>query len=237
MARKRRLNWGPILWVATIVNVIAGLALSPVTSASKVRVVGAYPTDMARLTTAIQGFRAKPALRGDGDRALEEVYRRPDVRTVQWSQNLFRRGLMTITYDRPVAAIRSMPTTILTSRGQIAQTREDIQDLPQVALFSAALQPVATVGFPFEPQKIADVCSRAATLSIDKLWISVQENGAVCLNSGDTGRVTFGLPDDLDGKFEKLQEILVSQPGILSQNKEIVLLASSKPAVRPLSSP
>lgn len=211
-----------------------GLAYSPITSAAKVRVVGALPTDEARVRQAVQLLKGKPALRGGAERALEEVYRRPDVRTAEWSQNLFRRGLLELRYDRPVARVSSPLHTILTARGLFAQTREPIDQLPELVLFAGARDPAASFGAKFEGQKIADICSRASTLGIQNLSITVQENGAVCLNSGRTGRVALGSPDDLDTKFEKLQDVLANQPKILESNQEVILLAPGKPMVRPL---
>lgn len=237
MARRRKLNWGPILWVAVATNVTAGLAFSPITSAAKVRVVGALPSDEARIRTAVQLVKGKPALRSGAERALEEVYRRPDLREAVWSQNLFRRGLLELRYDLPVARLSDPPNTILTGRGLFAQTQEAIEDLPRLELFDGARDPAAALGARFEGQKIADICMRASTLGIQNLWITVQENGAVCLNSGNTGRVALGSPDDLDSKFEKLQEVLTQRPKILEQNEEIVLLAPGKPMVRPLGAP
>lgn len=236
MARKRRLNWGPVLWTAAVFNTAAGLAWSPITAVSKARVEGALPTDQDRIRLALQALAKKPALRGGAERTVEELYRRADVRSVKWSQNLFRRGLLEIRYDRPVARFASPPNAILTTRGQIAQTKEPIDALPVVTFFDGAREPAAAFGAPCETQKVADVCSRASSLGIENLSITVQANGAVCLNSGDSGRVALGSPDDLDTKFEKLQEILSSQPTLLSSRREIVLLAPSKPTVRPLGS-
>ncbi len=234
MARKRKLNWGPVLWALTVANVVLGLAFSPITSAAKVRVVGALPTDQERVRNAVQMAKGKPALRDGAGKVLEELYRRPDLRVAEWSQNLFRRGLVTLVYDRPVAIIKGQRNTILTARGQISQSRENLEGLPEIEFFSAALQPSGTLGFAVESVKVADVCNRAASLKITNLWISVQENGAVCLNSGKTGRVILGSPDDLDAKFEKLQELLIAQPEALSQQQEIVLMAPTKAMVRPL---
>ena len=234
MSRKRKLNWGPVLWIAAVANVSAGLAYSPITSAAKVRVVGALPTDEARIRQAIQKVQGKPALRGGAEKAIEEVYRRPDVRSAEWSQNLFRRGLLVLRYDQPVARLSDPPNTVLTARGLFAQTREPVDQLPELVLFGGARDVSVSFGAKFEGLKLADICSRASSIGIERLSITVQENGAVCLNSGKTGRVALGSPDDLDTKFERLQEVLAGQPKILDQNQEIVLLAPGKPMVRPL---
>lgn len=237
MARKRKPNWGPILWLATTVNVAVGLAFSPVTAVARVRVVGALDSDRPRVTQAIQLLKNKPALRAGAERALEEVYRRPDVHSAQWSQNLFRRGLLELRYDAPVARLKGREKTVLTTSGQIAQTQEPIDQLPELAPFDLSLEPSVAFGTPYEGVKIADVCFRAATLGIANLSISVQANGAVCLNSGSTGRVLLGSPDDLDEKVEKLQEILSKQPNVLAEQKEIVLMVPSRGMVRPLGAP
>lgn len=237
MARRRRINWSPVLWCLTVVNVLAGLAWSPMTSAAKVRVVGALPSDQERIREAVQRVKGKPALRDGAQAMLEAVYRRPDVRKVTWTQNLFRRGLLTVTYDPPVARLMGQPSTVLTARGQLSPTQEDVSGLPEVEFFALVRSPMATLGRPVELQRVADVCRRAVDLQIDNVSIQVQETGAVCLNSGKAGRVLLGAPDDLDAKFEKLDELLAGNPRLLTAGKEIVLIAPSKPTVRPMGSP
>ena len=54
----------------------------------------------------------------------------------------------------------------------------------------------------------------------------------MCLNSGVTGRVVLGSPDDLDEKFEMLRTTLSQQPDLLAQGSELVLIAPNKPVKR-----
>jgi hypothetical protein len=234
MARRKRLNWGPVLVLLTCVNVALGLAYSPMTSATKVRVEGAYATDQQRIREAVQLIRKKPALRGGAEKTIEQILRRPDVRNVSFGQNLFRRGLIKVTYFQPVARVEGMPKTVLTAQGSICQTQEPIDDLPPVRFASAMVIPTATLVERIESKKVADVCARASTLKIANLEILVLESGGLCLNSGKTGRVILGTPDELDEKFEALDRALAAQPDLLNQQKEIVLIVPSKPAQRPL---
>lgn len=233
MPRRRRVNWGPVLVALTLVNVGFGLAYSPITSATKVRVVGAYASDQERIKVAVQELRRKPALRGGAEVMIEQINRRPDVRSVEFGQNLFRRGRVSVRYYPPVARVAALPKSILTSQGTICQTQESIEDLPPLRFVGPSV-PTATLLERFESRKIADVCARAKTLRITRLEIVVLESGGVCLNSGTTGRVILGPPDDLDDKFEKLDEVLQQQPTVLNDRKELVLIVPSKPMVRPL---
>lgn len=234
MARRKRVNWGPVLVLLTVGNIFAGLAYSPITSATRVRIEGAYATDQARIAEAVQLVRRKPALRGGAATMVEQIYRRPDVRDVSFRQNLFRRGLVKIRYFAPVAQVADMPRTILTAQGSICQTQEPIDSLPRLSWSSGGPTPTATLVERIESRKVADVCSRAATLKIPALEIVVLDNGGVCLNSGKTGRVLLGPPDNLDEKFETLDRILASQPTVLAESKEVVLIVPEKPMVRPL---
>ncbi len=234
MARRRRLNWGPVLVMLTVANIAVGLAYSPITSATRVRVEGAYASDKDRIAEAVQLIRRKPALRSGAQPMIEQIYRRPDIRDVTFGQNLFRRGLVKVRYFAPVAQVVNMPRTILTAQGSICQTLEPIEGLPRLSWTPGGPTPTATLVERVESRKVADVCSRAATLKIAALEIVVLENGGVCLNSGKTGRVLLGPPDNLDEKFETLDRILDSQPTVLAENKEVVLIVPEKPMVRPL---
>lgn len=237
MARKRkktRPNWGPILWLALGVNLAAGLMLSPATAVSRVRVEGATPgeTETARLTEALQKVSDQPALRAKTWTALEEVYRRPDVKTASLTVNLLGRGLLKVSYYEPVAVLTANPNLALSSEGTIVPNRSGTGDLPRVQLFADALNPQVTLTGGWEGKPIADVCRRARAAQLTNITVEVTQNGAVSLRLGSEARVVLGLPDKLDAKFERLAQVRAQDERILTGGTELVLIAPDRPVVR-----
>ena len=230
---RRRLKWRPILWSLVIVNTIAGLIFSPITAAAQVRVVGASASDYARIEEELQWLKDQPCLVVNSASVEEQILKRPDVRSVTLSRNIFGRGQLQVGYYEPVAHVAGTPDIVLTDAGFLCRTPDIPEGIPLLQLFEGCAHPSLGISTSWEPQKIADVCLRATRQGIvNNLSISVTVAGVVCLNSGVTGRVVLGSPDDLDEKFEMLRTTLSQQPDLLTQGSELVLIAPNKPVTR-----
>jgi cell division septal protein FtsQ len=231
--RKRtRLKPGPILWLLVVVNLIVGLLFSPMTAATTVDIEGARGSDRQRLQRDLQWIQGQPALRADRRGLIEQIYRRPDVRSVEFSQNLLGKGSLKIVYHQPVATLAGVEGVALTEAGTLVATPDIPEGLPVIEPFPEALAPNLALGANWDPRKVADLCRRAAAMpQLENLVITVESRLRVCLNSKN-GRVVLGSADQLNDKFEKLEEILGHQPNLLSPGKELNLTAPAKPVTR-----
>jgi hypothetical protein len=233
--RKRKLKAGVLIWALVLVNLVAGLLFSPITSAAHIRVVGARGSDKKRIDRELDWLRDKPCLAVNAASVEEQVMRRPDVRAASLSRNIFRRAQLEISYYEPVALVQGTKNVVLTEGGFLAAVPDPDPELPSLMLAQEAGQPMLGLSSTWEPASVAAICQRASQQGLVKnLSITVTKSGWVCLNSGDSGRVVLGAPDDLDEKFEKIRAVLAVQPELLSQGKELVLIAPAKPVTRPL---
>src|SRR5258708_2050430 len=96
--RKRKLRPAPILWVLLILNLVLGLFFSLVTSAGKVKVLGADPSDRARIEESLQSLLNVPCLRVNTAAVEEGIMRLPDVETATLKKNLFGNDELTLAY-------------------------------------------------------------------------------------------------------------------------------------------
>ena len=232
---KRRLKWGPILWPLAVANIIAGIIFSPVTAAAHVRVVGAMPSDYPRIEQDLQWLRDQPCVLVNNYSVEEQILKRSDIESATLSRNIFGRGQLQVRYYQPVAKVAGTSNVVLTEAGFLCETPDVPENIPLLQLFDGCAHPALGISTSWEPQKVADVCFRAAQLGIvNNLSISVSVGGVVCLNSGVTGRVVLGSPDELDEKFEMLRTVLSQQPDLLAQGQELVLIAPNKPVTRAL---
>ena len=206
MARKRRrrkIKAGPILWALLVVHVAVGLLFSPVTAATRVRVVGAKRSDETRIERELQQLKDKPCLSVNGRALEEQILARPDVRTAELSRNLFGRGELVMSYYEPVALVNGTKNVVLTDAGFLCATPDVATSLPMLNLPTEAWGASFGLSGVWEPRSVAEVCERSLKQGIIKnLSITVTMGGSVCLNSGVTGRVMLGAPDELDEKFE-----------------------------------
>jgi hypothetical protein len=218
-----------------VINVVAGLLFSPITAANHVNVVGAKPSDVKRIENELQWLKGRPCLRVNGESVEEQIMRRPDVHTAELSQNVFGRGELKVTYYEPVALVNGAKNVVLTKTGFLCAMPDPPAGLPALQLFDGGASPAFGVTTNWEPQKVADVCERAIKQGLVKnLSIGVTVSGQVCLNSGVTGRVVLGAPDELDEKFEKIRAILTAKPDLLDKGVQLVLTSPSKPVTSPL---
>lgn len=235
MARKskRKLNWAPILWLLFVLNTSFGFAFSPITSATKVKVIGAAQSDHERITLALQGLKDKPALRSQRDKVLADLYRRPDLDSAEISQNIFGRAELHLSYDLPVAQLATNPNVVLTDTGILTGMPDIPARLPRLKLFEGASDPVAAIAGRWKHRDIADVCRRVLTAQLDNVTISVAASGNVRLQLGSGAMVKLGAPEYLAAKFEKLARALEMTPDEFTSGRELNLVVPDKPAFGP----
>lgn len=233
MARKRkRVNWGPILWLMVIANIGFGLMYSKVTSPLITRVEGALPEDEQRIREALVELNDKPALTAPIGSVLQSVYRRPDIRSASLELNLLRRGLLKVEYERKIAVLTARPNVALTMSGKLVPFMGDPALLVKLRLYSEALSPIAALSNGWETSKVADVCKRASFAELPNLLVDVSENGSVSLICGEAGKVILGSPDNLDEKFARLQQIRDSDPTLLQNGNVLVLVSPKNPSIQ-----
>lgn len=162
MARKRRrLNWGPILWLLVVVNLIFGLMYSKLTSPEIIRVEGAEPSDQKRIEIALMLLTDKPALTAPKNIVLQELYRRPDVRVASLELNLLRRGLIKIEYEQKVAVFTLKPNLALTKSGKLVPFSGESSNIAKLKIFPGSIGPIGAFTNGWETLRIAEVCERA----------------------------------------------------------------------------
>jgi cell division septal protein FtsQ len=232
--RKRRLKGG-VIWFLVLINVALGLCFSPITGASHVRVIGARPSDESRITEELQWLKNKPCVVVLKQTVEQQIYRNPLVKNVDLSQNIFGRAELKTEYYRPVALLKNAKNCVLTENGVLCPEPDPPAGLPLLEVYPEGTGPDFAISMTWEPANLAAVCDRALKQGIIKnLSIVITRNGSVCLNSGVTGRVVLGAPDELDEKFDQIRTILTAQPNLMTQGKELVLVAPKRPVTRPM---
>lgn len=215
------------------VNVVAGLAFSPITSAASVRVTGVSENDQRRVERVLQRLRDIPCLRVDSAAVESLLLTNTAIRSVKLKQNIFRRAVLEVQYLRPAASIWGKPGFALSTDGILHRTQLPLDGLAIVQLPTQAGDPVLSFCSSWECQTLAKI---AETINRDKalrnMVIEVYSKGLVCLNNRQGARVILGPTERLEEKFDKLRELLNEQPDLLIRAKEVNLVSPSKPAAR-----
>lgn len=233
--KRKKLNIRPILWILLVLNIAVGLFYSPITAVARVSVVGVPPGDQARVEGVLQSIVGIPCIRVNAAAVEEAIMKRPDVIKATLGRNIFGNGKLTVTYSPPVALVQGTKNLVLTQSGVMCVIPHPPANLPSLQLFAGATNSFVGLCSNWEMAQVAEVCKRAENSGLVKdLSITVNLGGSVCLNSGATGRVVLGNPDGLDEKFDKLREVLAVQPDLLSQGRQLNLVAASKPVTSPL---
>ncbi|MEX2243939.1 MAG: hypothetical protein WD716_08850 [Fimbriimonadaceae bacterium] len=224
----------PLFWALLAVVVATGLAYSPATSVKSVRIVGAASFDRARLDEVVQTLRARPYLRVDTDRIQSLVLEGRDVGDARFQGNLFGRGVLEVTYRRPVAALADSPGRYLSSDGTVY--RSSVQ--PSLAI---EVEPPADQGLrnlsvfgSWRSGLAAKMCENVIEQLPDWQWrMVVSRAGFVSLVPESGGTVEFGSFDGAETKVLKLGELLKDEPGLLARVKVVQLSSPESPTYVP----
>ncbi len=228
--RRTRLNPGPVLVLAVIVVFVTGILYSPLTSLSKTTVVGAAPEDQENIRDILATLNGIPWIMVNPKWVETRVQRIEAVDHASYSQNIFGRGHLEITYRQAVARVRSNRPIGLDAAGVLFASGSLPADLPIVLRPQGARDLPLTLGAGFPSGYVAQLAMKARQMEPkEKLIVWFDSDGRLCLNIG-TGLVILGGCDDLDAKLQSLKEILDGQPGLLAKLESLNLTEPSHPA-------
>ncbi len=235
-ARPRlRVDPVPLLWVAVALNVVAGVALSPLTAATRVRVVGAPAADEVRIRAELQSLRGLPWARTSPTAVSGRLGALPDARSATFQSNPFGRGLVRFDLRRPAALVAGRPVLVLDAEGQLYATRRTVPEgLRTLSLAPGALEATYTVTGTLETRRLAQLAADlAANLPNLAGNLEVDGRGVVSLRSEQGGLIVFGSTDDLPHKVSRLRAVLGQRPGLLGTVRRLDLTAPDNPVVAP----
>ncbi|MCH8979890.1 MAG: hypothetical protein IH945_11705 [Armatimonadetes bacterium] len=237
--RRRQKRWvrpiepAPWLWGALALNLVVGLVFSPATAMSHLRIVGAQPYDRDRLADIAERIQHRPLLRVNGQAVQSEALENTAVVSASYRANLFGRGVLTVRYRRPVAAIVGRERLYLSDRGTIFSSPHDFAltmsvdppidvDEENLAVFSG-----------WQGGAAARMCVSITELLPRSEWLlKVSPTGYVRLES-DGGVVEFGSFDKSEQKVRKLADILSDDPDMLSSVTSLNLSEPTEPSYVP----
>jgi cell division septal protein FtsQ len=194
--RKRtRIRMGPFLVLAVIGVFISGIFYSPLTSLSKVIVVGARSAHVNAIEAVLSdttNVKNIPWARMNTRWVETQVQRIQAVDHADYSQNVFGRGRLEVFYRVPIARIRAEEKIGMDANGVMFKTDELPLDLPLVVRSDTAKDLPVSIMSGFPSRKVAELALIARRMEpAEKLTISFDRAGFLRLNIG-SGIVILG---------------------------------------------
>lgn len=228
---------GRVLLFLLLVNLGVGVWLSPITSVKTLRIEGVEETRRGTYVRYAQTLKNRPALRINAREFESLVLKDPAVENVDFRRSPFGTAKVRIAYRTPIARILNAPGTVLSSDGVLYKVESRIWSLPGLELHPSSLTPSLTLFGPWPGEQIAQLIQNLPPGVPQKgLTITVDSEGAVCLNITQAARIVWGGADRLEEKLQALQSILTERPNLLQNVKELNLTEPTRPAFTPLGS-
>ncbi len=215
--RRTRVKIKPLLVLGLIIVLLTGLYYSPLTSLSKAAVIGADPADQPQIDAVLSSLNRIPWVQVNSRWVETRIARIEAVDHAIYSQNIFGRGRLEIVYRVPVAHVHGKRIVGLDATGSMYESLSPVPaDIPEVMRPTQAKDLLLSIAGGWASQKVAELAVKAKQeWPSEKLRISFNGEGAVCLNIGD-GLVIFGACDDFDKKLQALKDALEKDPNLLS---------------------
>lgn len=237
--RKRkstRINWEPIIWVAFVLNVVAGICLSPITAIRVVKVKGVEVENQRYVSSVLRGLKGTPALQTNSTAIESRIRATSSVFDASFRRNIFGRGSLTVTYRTPVAKLADKPFEYLSNDGVVfTKVVGPARKLPSVSLFEGAMAPTSTLVAHWPSKRVADLIA-----NLDKgvfgptPTVEIKVGGAVSLRPSESDTVVhLGAPIEFDRKLAKLKELLAGEPDLFRKAKVVQLVEPTRPSIVP----
>lgn len=224
------------LWVGLIINILAGLMLSPMTSLTRIRVVGAEPFDRQRIEGELTALGGKPVA-SIKPRAVEtSLASAPEVRDVDFTRNWFGRGQVKITYNKPVAKVAGAKALFLSDEGVLYTSRQKTGPLPTTDLPESVNRAALTFAMEAPLQPLGELCAHIpSSIDCSSSQATFQMDKGLCLNTGEgSALIVFGPADRMNEKLASLDQFLKENPRLLKENSEVNLIVPEKATRTPL---
>jgi hypothetical protein len=242
LARKRKkrawhINPIPILVLALAINVMFGLAYSPILALNRVRVEGALPSENNDINGWLQEWANKPLATVNARKIEALVLSLPEVEEAHFEHNAFGRGELKIKQREPVGKVEGADL-VLAKDGGLFRWPEPLINVkvPRVTVPSSVFHIGLAVQGGTELGGLV-----LAAQELKKQWpdfegvLELNQVGVLCLNRLQAGRVILGGFDQLEAKLQRLRQQLALHPDLSMTPVEINLVAPDRPAVRPLT--
>ena len=228
---------GKAFLLLLLLNLVAGLWMSPITAIRSMRVEGVVENRRGTYVRYAQLLKSRPALSMSPREFESAILKDPAVENAEFRRSPFGTANLRVAYRTPVARIVDASGTVLGADGVLfkVDTRKSI--LPNLELHPSSVSPTLTILGPWPGREIADLIQKLpAQVSRKGLTVAVDSEGAVCLNITQAARIVWGSADRLEEKLQALQSILSERPNLLHDVKELNLTEPSRPAFTPLGS-
>ena len=235
--KRTRLRPRPFILLGLAVNLVVGVAYSPVTAIRRVRVEGAPKADEVRLTKLVQKLRGVPCIRIDPRFVESEALQNPELRSATLSRTPFGSAVLRVGKRTPVARVFAAPSVGLTAQGVLYAATELPETLPAVKLPNDYPVVSLTLGNGWRTVDVARLAGLVQGLpSGETARIDLENGGRVCLNIGG-GRVILGSCHELDKKVALLGKFLRDRPTLFVNFASVNLVDADAPTFTPQKGP
>ena len=231
--KRVRLRARPFVILALLVNVAAGVALSPVSAVRRVRVEGAPPADARRLAGLIQGLRGMPCARVNARELESAALQNSELRLASLARNPFGSAVLRVVRRTPVARMYAFPDAALSDEGVVYRATDLPKDLPTVNPLAESPDVGLALGNGWRSADVAHLAALMRGLGRgEPPRIDLVGGGRVCLNI-ESGTVDLGRCDELDAKVARLREYLLKRPDLFASFRKLSLVRLDDPAFEP----
>ena len=227
--KRVRLNAGPFIVLALLVNLVVGVAFSPVSAVRRVRVEGAPEADRKRLTELLQSLKSVPCVRVDPRAVESKALDNPELRSASLSRNPFGSAVLRVARRTAVARLFGSLDIGLSADGVLYPATDLPDDLPTVRL--PAKYPVVglTLGNAWRTEDVARLASLVRGLAkTEPVRIDLFPGGKVCLNI-DNGTVVIGRLEKLDEKVARFRQMFAERPDLFTSVESVNLVRVEAP--------
>ena len=231
--KRVRLNPRPFIVLGLLVNVVAGVALSPVTAVRRVRVEGAPEADRKRLTDLLQSLKNVPCARVDARSIESRALENPELRGASLARTPFGSAVLRVARREAVARLFGSLDTGLSADGVLYPATELPEDLPTVRLPLRYPSVGLTLGNAWRTQDVAHLATLVRGLAkTEPARIDLFPGGKVCLNI-DSGIVDLGRLERLDEKIDRFRRMFSESPNLFATVKSVNLVRVEAPQFIP----
>lgn len=220
-------------WFLFTLILFAGALTSPLTAAKVIEVRGSHTSDRARVQSILATLQGVPWRSVNRDLLESRLKQNPEIEDIQFENNMFGRGIVTIKPRKPVALLVNKQGLAIDRYGQIFETKSKHSALAKLQIDPVSLGNSSSISHGVDLKGAAELASLITELVPNyAISIEMDARSAFYLRVGTGVRIVLGSSDKLEAKVKRLADILAMKPD-LRYASEINLIVPNQPVYTP----
>lgn len=220
-------------WIFAAIFGVFSVVYTPLLVLRNVRLEGAKPENREYLSAAIK-TQDGVQLRRVNPTSIESMALAVSaIQGADFTMNWLGQGKLAVSYRKPVAQFSHDSRLYLDASGAVFRDFGKHDGLSKVQVSADLLRASGSLAALWPKKAASSLIQEMEMRKLGPGTLQIDAAGEVSYRGSSGAQIRFGSSQDLSAKLDVLDELMTTNPELLAQNEQVILVSPKNPALRP----